>query len=174
VAVNRILALFLFGILSLGVVSAQQFAKTGVVNLTRVNQFYKDARAKSVEDLKTSIQASLDQMREEIRVLTEQRSEASKKGDSARVQSLDNDIAAKRDAFTAFGRKKQEELAVAGESLRNDTSFQKWFPQELEQAAISKGFGLILNSSNPTVLWYGPDADITDDVIQRLQVDISR
>ena len=46
--------------------------------------------------------------------------------------------------------------------------------QELEQAAISKGFGLILNSSNPTVLWYGPDADITDDVIQRLQVDISR
>jgi len=172
--VNRIFTLFILGFLTLGAVSAQQFAKTGVVNLTRVNQFYKDARAKSVEDLKTSIQTSLDQMREEIRLLAEQRTEASRKSDSARVQALDADIAAKKDAFTAFGRKKQEELAAAGESLRNDTSFQKWFPQELEQAAISKGFGLILNSSNPTVLWYGPDADITDDVIQRLQVDISR
>ena len=30
------------------------------------------------------------------------------------------------------------------------------------------GFALILNSANPAVIWYGPDADITDDVINRL------
>jgi Skp family chaperone for outer membrane proteins len=161
-------------LVALGTVSAQQFAKTGVVNLTRVNQFYKDARAKAVEDLKASIQKDLDRMREEIRTLTEQRADASKRGDTAKVQSLDAEIQAKKDAFTAYGRQKQDELAAAGEALKNDPSFQKWLSQEIEQAAISKGFGLILNSANPTVLWYGPDADVTDDVIQRLQADLAR
>ena len=172
--VNRILVLFIWGFLVLGTVSAQQFAKTGVVNLTRVNQFYKDAKNKSVEDLKASIQKDLDRMREEIRGLTDQRTEANSKGDSTKVQSLDAEIKAKKEVFTAYGKQKQEELAAAGEALKSDTSFQKWLPQEIEQSAISKGFGLILNASNPTVLWYGPDADITDDVIQRLQADLSR
>ena len=170
---KRILVVLLI-LSAAGPLSAQQFAKTGVVNLTRVSQFYKDARAKSVEDLKASIQKDLDRLRDEIRGLTDQRAEASKAGDTAKVQSLDADIQAKKVAFADFGRKKQEELAAAGEALKNDTSFQKWLPQEIEQAAISKGFGLILNSSNPTVLWYGPDADITDDVIQRLQADLAR
>jgi len=172
--VNRIFALFVLSLVALGSLSAQQFAKTGVVNLTRVNQFYKDAKNKAVEDLKASIQKDLDQMREDIRVLTDQRMDSSKKGETAKVQSLDAEIQTKKAAFTDFGRKKQEELAAAGEALKNDTSFQKWLPQEIEQAAISKGFGLILNSSNPAVLWYGPDADITDDVTQRLQADLTR
>jgi Skp family chaperone for outer membrane proteins len=171
--VRRILVLLLI-LAAAGTASAQQFAKTGVVNLTRVSQFYKDARAKAVEDLKASIQKDLDAMRDEIRGLVDQRAEAAKAGDNAKVQALDTQIQAKKAAFSDFGHAKQQELAAAGEALKNDTSFQKWLPQEIEQAAISKGFGLIINSSNPAVLWYGPDADITDDVIQRLQADLAR
>lgn len=171
---KRIVLLTLMSLLALGGVSAQQFAKTGVVNLTRINQFYKDAKSKAVEDLKLAIQKDLDRLKEEIRLLNDQRIEANKKGDSARVQALDSEIQIKRDAFTEFGRAKQEELAAAAESLKSDTTFQKLLPQEIEQAAISKGFALIVNSSNPVVIWYGPDADITDDVIQRLQADLSR
>jgi len=164
-------------VVTLGSLSAQQFAKTGVVNLTRINQFYKETTGKSVEDLKLAIQKDLDRLKDEIRVLNDQRSEASKKGDSARVQALDAEIQGKKEAFTEFGRKKQEELSAAAEMLKSDTAFQafqKFLPQEIEQAAISKGFALILNSSNPVVIWYGPDADITDDVIQRLQADLGR
>lgn len=173
IARNVFVVLF-FVLLSVGSVSAQQFAKTGVVNLTRVSQFYKDARAKALEDLKASIQKDLDQMRDEIRGLSDQRAQAAKVGDTAKVQSLDAEILAKKTAFTEYGKKKQEELAAAGEAMKNDNSFQKLLPQEIEQAAISKGFGLILNSSNPAVLWYGPDADITDDVTQRLQADLAK
>lgn len=171
---KRILILSLMGLVALGSVSAQQFAKTGVVNLTRINQFYKDAKNKSVEDLKVAIQKDLDRQKEEIRLLNEQRIEANKKGDALRVQTLDSEIQIKRDAFIEFGRLKQEELAAAAESLKSDTTFQKFLPQEIEQAAISKGFALILNSSNAVVIWYGPDADITDDVIQRLEADLNR
>lgn len=162
------------GLVALGGVSAQQFAKTGVVNLTRINQFYKDAMTKSVEDLKTSIQKDLDLLRDEVRLLSERRSEASKKGDTTLVQTLDGEIQSKREAFAEFGRMKQEELAAAAEAVKSDTTFQRILPQEIEQAAISKGFALILNSSNPVVIWYGPDSDITDDVIQRLQAGLGR
>jgi Skp family chaperone for outer membrane proteins len=162
------------GLVALGGVSAQQFAKTGVANLTRISQYYKDAVTKTLEDLKVSIQKDLDRMKDEVRALNDLRSEASKKGDTTKVQSLDVDIQAKKEAFAEFGKKKQEELAAAAEAVKSDTSFQKLLPQEIEQAAISKGFALILNSSNPVVIWYGPDSDITDDVIQRLQADLGR
>lgn|GEM_PF-3505299 len=171
---NRLVILGFLFLGALGSVSAQQFAKTGVVNLTRVSEFYKEARAKAVEDLKASIQKDLDQMKDEIRSLGDQRAEAAKQGDTAKVQALDATIQAKKQAFSDFGHKKQAELAAAGEALKNDNTFQKLLPQEIEQAAISKGFGLILNSSNPSVLWYGPDSDITDEVVQRLQADINR
>jgi len=171
---NRIVVVILMGFVALGSVSAQQFAKTGVVNLTRVSQFYKEAKAKALDDLRASIQKDLDKMKEEIRMLSDQRSDASKRGDSPRVSVLDTDIQTKKDAFSEFGRKKQEELSAAVEASKTDSSFQRLLPQEIEQAAISKGFALILNSSNLAVIWYGPDADITDDVMQRLQVDLSR
>lgn len=146
----------------------QQFAKTGVVNIPVINQAYRNAVTKHFEDLKATIQKDLDKMREDIRVLTEARSEASKKGESARVAALDKDIQTQRDAFAEFGRKKQEELNAAAEAIKSDAMLQRLLPQDIEQAAISRGFALVLNSSHPSVLWYGPDADITAEVIERL------
>ena len=171
---NRMLILTVMGLVALANLPAQQFAKTGVVNLTRVSQFYKDAKTKEVEDLRVAIQKEVDLMREEIRVLGDQRTEAAKKNDTAKVQVLDETIRIKKEAFADFGRKKTEELTAAAEALKSDTTLQRLLPQEIEQAGISKGFALILNSSNPAVIWYGPDADITDDVIQRLQADLGR
>jgi len=154
--------------------SAQQFAKTGIINLSRVSQQFKESGAKTIEDMKATMQKELDGMKDEIRQLSDQRAEAATAGDSAKVQSLDASIAAKKTAFVEYGKKKQDELTAAAQLLRNDQAFQKLLPQEIEQAAISKGFALILNASNPAIIWYGPDADITDDVIQRLQADLTR
>jgi Skp family chaperone for outer membrane proteins len=166
--------LFLLFIAAATGASAQQFAKTGIINLTRVSQQFKESGSKTLEDMKASIQKELDGMKDEIRQLTDQRTEAFNAGDQAKVQSLDATIQTKKAAFADYGKKKQDELTAAATLLRNDQAFQKLLPQEIEQAAVSKGFALILNASNPTIIWYGPDADITDDVIQRLQADLTR
>jgi Skp family chaperone for outer membrane proteins len=170
---KRFTLLVLMAVMVAGGVSAQQqFAKTGVINLTRVTQFYKDARATGLDDLRAAIQKDIDKMKADIVALNDQRNDAVKKGDQAKVQSLDGDIQSKKDALTAYGKQKQDELNAAADALKNDTTFQKLLAQEIEQAAISKGFALVLNSNNPAVLWYGTDADITDDVLARLQVDL--
>lgn len=158
---KRTLLILILALAGTAALSAQQFAKTGVVNLSRLSQFYKDAKTKAVDELRTSIQKEIDRMKDEIRTLQDQKAEASL-------------IQTKKDALLEFGRKKQEELQAAGDDLKSGASFQKLANQEIEQAAISKGFGLILNSLSTAVLWYGPDADITDDVLQRLQADLSR
>ena len=155
-------------------VSAQQFAKTGIINLVRVTQQFKEAGAKTIEDMKASMQKKLDGMKDEIRQLGDQRAAAAAAGDNAKVQTLDATIQNKKNAFADYGKKKQDELSAAAALLKNDQAYQKLLPQEIEQAAISKGFALILNASNPAIIWYGPDADITDDVIQRLQADLTR
>lgn len=163
---NRFAILIILGLVTLGGVQAQQFAKTGVVNLNRVSQAYLDP-------IKVASQKDIDKMKDEIRLLLDQRTSAAAKNDSAQVQSLDAQIQAKKDALTEFAKKKQGEWAAAVDGLKTDPVFQKLLPQEIEQSAISKGFALILNSSNAAVVWYGPDADITDDVIQRLQADLN-
>jgi Skp family chaperone for outer membrane proteins len=165
--VNRFAILFVLGLVVLAGAQAQQFAKTGVVNLSRVSQAYLDP-------IKVASQKDIDKMKDEIRVLLDQRATAAAKNDSAQVQTLDAQIQAKKDALTDFAKKKQAEWATAVDGLKTDATFQKLLPQEIEQSAISKGFALILNSSNVAVVWYGPDADITDDVIQRLQADLTK
>lgn len=164
---NRFVILIILGLGTLGGLQAQQFAKTGVVNLNRVSQSYLDP-------IKVSSQKDIDKMKDEIRVLLDLRTAAVTKNDTAQVQSLDAQIQAKKDALTDFAKKKQLEWSSAVDGLKSDPVFQKLLPQEIEQSAISKGFGLILNSANAAVTWYGPDADITDDVIQRLQADLTR
>jgi len=166
--VKRTLILLILGLAALTGASAQQFAKTGVVNVARITQLYKAAQAKHFEDLKVQIQKDLDRLKDEIRLLTEQKTDASAKGDTAKAANLDTEINAKKTAFAEFGKKKQDELAAAAEALKSDTSLQRLLPQDIEQSAISKGFALIVNSANAAVIWYGPDADITDDVINRL------
>jgi len=166
--------LFILFLAAATMASAQQFAKTGIINLARVSQQFKESGAKTIEDMRAAIQKDLDGMKDEIRQLNDQRTAAVSAGDNAKVQSLDAAIQAKTAAFNDYGKKKQDELNSAAALLRNDQAFQKLLPQEIEQAAISKGFALILNASNPAIIWYGPDADITDDVIQRLQADLTK
>jgi Skp family chaperone for outer membrane proteins len=155
---------------------AQQFFKTGVVDISRVyNQFYKETKAvRDFEDFKAGIQREIDKMKEEIRQLNDQRNDAKAKSDPAKVQLLDADILKRQDAMKDYARIQQLQINARSEEIKADGSFQRLMGSEIEQAALSKGFGLVLNLKDTSIVWYGPDADVTDDVIARLTADFSR
>ncbi|MEI8092949.1 MAG: OmpH family outer membrane protein [Spirochaetales bacterium] len=155
---------------------AQQFFKTGVVDITRVyTQFYKETKpVRDFDELKAGIQKEIDKMKEDIRLVNDQRNDAKAKSDAARVQTLDADILKRTDAMKEYARVQQLVLNQKNEELKADGSFQKLLTSEIEQAALSKGFGLVLNLKDTSIVWYGPDTDITDDVIARLTADFSR
>lgn len=164
---------FLFIVLILGLAlpaAAQQFAKTAVVSLSRIyTQFYKESKGvKEFEDLKNGMKKEIDRRRQEILALNSQRLEAANGGDSAKAQELDQELQRKQEEFKEFGRQQQDILRKKSDEVKNDLGFQKQVMDEIEQERISKGFNIVLNADDPVVVNYGPDADITDGVIARL------
>ncbi len=171
-----VLAIFMVALSSIAVAQTQQFAKTGLVNLTRIyDKFYKESKGvRDFEALKASIQNDINKFKQELIQLMNQRNDAQARGDEATVQQLDAQIQSKKEAYQQFAAVKQQELKQKSEEVRKDDSFQKLLISEIDQEAVSKGFSLILNLENDSsVVWYSPDADITDGVIARLQVDLA-
>jgi Skp family chaperone for outer membrane proteins len=159
-----------------GAQQLQQFAKTGLVNLSKIYaKFYSQSQAvRDFEQLKASIQSDINKSQNEIRALMDQKTNAQNQGDLNQAQNLDNEIRQKTAALKDFVAVKQAELQKKSEEVRKDDSFQKLLLSEIEQEAVSKGFSLILNiDKDSSVVWYSPDADITDGVIARLQVDLA-
>lgn len=171
-----LVAMAILGFSSYAEAQTQQFAKTGLVNLTRIYaQFYKESKGvRDFEALKASIQNDINKYKQELIQLMNQRNDAQARGDDATVQNLDDQIQKKKEAYQQFAAVKQQELKQKSEEVRKDDSFQKLLISEIDQEAVSKGFSLILNLENDSsVVWYSPDADITDGVIARLQVDLA-
>ena len=169
----------LFALVILSVVSAlpaQQIFKTGVVDLARIyTMFYKDTKPiRDLEEFKAGIQKEIDLMKEEIRLVNDQRKDAKDKGDAARFQKLDVEVQAKQAAMLDFAKTQQALINAKNAELQTDGAFQKLVSTEIELAAVSKGFGLILNLKDAAIVWYGQDVDITDDVIARLTADQER
>lgn len=167
---KRNLFLMIMVLTIVGTASAQQFAKTAVVSLSRIyGQFYKESKGvKEFEDLKNGIKKEIDRRRQEILTLNSQKQEAAGNGDSSKAQELDQIIQKKQDEFKDYGRQQQDILRQKSEEVKNDLSFQKQVIEEIEQERISKGFNIVLNADDPVVVNYGLDADITDGVIARL------
>lgn len=150
--------------------SAEQIFKTGVVDLARIyTQFYKDTKpVRELEELKAGIQKEVDRMKEEIRQVNEQRKDAKDKGDTARYQKLDAEVQAKQAAMLDYGKTQQALINAKNAEFQTDGAFLKLVQNEVELAALSKGFGLVLNVKDAAIVWYWPDVDITNDVIARL------
>lgn len=112
-------------------------------------------------------------MKEEIRQINDQRNDAKLKGDSSRVSSLDVEILKRQDVMKEYARVQQIQINSRNLDLQ-EANFLRLLNDEIEQAAVSKGFGLILNKKDTAVIWFGPDADITDDVLARMTADLKR
>jgi len=165
-----LLALLVAG---LSVLPAEQFFKTGVVDLARIfTQFYKDTKpVKELEEFKAGIQKEVDRMKEEILQVNDQRKDAKEKGDTARFNQLDLEIQNRQAAMLDYAKTQQALINAKNAELQTDGAFQKLVSLEIEQAAISRGFGLILNLKDASIVWYAADVDITEDVIARLAAD---
>ena len=168
-----IAALLLSAVASLA--PAQQFFKAGVVDFARVySQFFKETKpVKDFDEFKAGIQKEIDKMKEDIRQINDQRNDAKLKGDANRVTSLDAEILKRQDAMKEYARVQQIQINSRNLDLQ-EANFLRLLNDEIEQAAISKGFGLILNKKDTAVIWFGPDADITDDVLARMTADLKR
>lgn len=154
---------------------AQQITRIALIDLQKVIASYpRDSAAlKAFEQRKAQVQAEIYTQGQEINRLQAQRADAEKAGDRAGVQRLDADIAKKTEALREFVRLRKAEIDELYRKLPASDSFSQAVMKLIETIAVSNGYSIVLNLSSADsvmsgFIWYSPEINITDEVIQAL------
>lgn len=172
---TRIVATIITGVVlacAAQVAHAQQLTTLAVVDLQKVaNTFYADSQAvrdlqKKADDLRSQIA----QQKQDIQDLQNQRLQAQNQGDQSRALQLEDQITQKQRYLEEFQRIKQDELNQQYKSITQAGSpFYNQMYQAVVYVAQSKGYTVVLYKSDPSLAWWAPSVDITDQVIEYLR-----
>jgi outer membrane protein len=155
---------------------AQQITKFAVVDLPKVyTTFFRDSQAvREFEEQSARVQADINRMTAEIQTLQSSRLDAQGRGDQAQALQLENEIYRKSEYLRQYYEVKTAELNDQKSRLASSSSFLDQVYREIRYIAESEGYSMVLNKENPGIVWYSASVDITDMVIQRLQIRAGR
>lgn len=150
--------------------AAETITKVAVLDYSRIlSAFYKDSRAvRELEELKSHFQEESLSIQEEIKILESRKLDAENDGDNSRVLELDNEIFKKKNYLRNYIQAKNAQLAEMNRDLSRNMDLVNEINQEIQFVAESQGFSLVFKKSDPNLLWWNYEVDITDKVIDRL------
>jgi outer membrane protein len=164
---------FIFVMMSVCVllpVSAEQLTTVGIVDVSRVSTaFFRDSQAvRELEDLTARLQKEIDGITAEINELKNRKLQAENSGDQARALKLDEEIYNKTNYLKDFFRIRNTQLQERRNRLAESSSFLNQLQQAIAFIAEDQGYNVIIKSSDPNLLWWSRQVDITDLIIARL------
>lgn len=158
----------------LGLAAAPLFSETitkvAVLDYSRIlSAFYQDSRAvRELEEMKSQFQEEIDRIQGEIGILEERKLNAENNGDNARALELDNQIFEKKKFLRDYVRVKNGQLSELNKNLSQNNTLVKEIIEEVEYVAESGGYSIVLKKTDPNLLWWNYEVDITEQVLQRL------
>mgnify|MGYP005836775025 FL=1 len=165
---RRILSVFFF-LLPLTLMG-QQLTTVGIVDIGKVTMaFYRDSQAvRELEEMTKRLQGELDAITLEINQLKERQLEAEGVGNKTLSLQLEEQITSKTNYLREYYRIKNAQLQERRNRLAESSSFLSELQQAITFVAEEQGYSVILKSSDPNLVWWSKQVDITDLVIQRL------
>jgi len=150
--------------------SADQITKIAVLDYTKVlSAFYADSAAvRRIEKMKEVFAADVRKMQEEIQSLEEEKLEAENAGKSREALKIDKRIQDKKEYYQDFVRVRGNRIQQSSAKLGANNELAKEILQEIQYVAESRGFSIVLKRSDPDLLWWNYEVDITELVLQRL------
>ncbi len=152
--------------------SAEQLTTVAVVDLSKVTTAFF-AESQAVRDLKKKaddLRAEIAQQQNDIQQLQQQKLAADQRGDRSTSLQLEDQINKKQDFLQEFRRIKQDELNRQQKNLlQSNSAFYSQMYTAVSYVAESLGYSVVLDISNPNLLWWSPTVDITNQVIDRLR-----
>ncbi|ADN02069.1 OmpH family outer membrane protein [Spirochaeta thermophila] len=168
---KRIL-IFVTGLLLLGstIAPGEELITVAVVDINRVAMaFFRNSSAvREIERFKTEIQEEVNRLTAEIKALQEQKLQAQEAGNEERALTLDQQIYQKTQYLRDYYRVKTQQLEERQRKLTESSTFLQELKNALEYVAETHGFSVIFKSTDPDLLWWHKEVDITDLVIERL------
>ncbi|MDC7224952.1 MAG: OmpH family outer membrane protein [Spirochaetales bacterium] len=163
-----ILLLFTLG----GLLFSQQITRMAVVDYSRLlSVYYQDSRKiKEVNDFENEIIEELASIADEITDLEEKKIDAQKAGDETKVLSYDELIEQKKKYQQDYLRIKKTQLNNMKEEYASNLSMTSEIYDAIAYVAESQGFSFVMKKSDPDLVWWSPEVDITDAVLTRLSL----
>ena len=149
---------------------AEQITKVAVLDYTRIlSAFYADsAEARRIEEMKTVFAEEVRRLQEEIQSLEERKLEAEDRGNSRDALELDSRIQDKKNYYQEYVRVRGNQIQQSAAGLGSSSELAQEILREIRYVAESNGFSIVLKRSDPNLLWWSYEVDITDLVLQRL------
>ena len=149
---------------------AQQLTTVGIVDVNKVSTaFFRDSQAvRELEDLTNRLQREIDGITAEINQLKDRKLQAENAGDQSRALKLDEEIYNKTNYLKDFFRVRNAQLQERRNRLSESSTFLAQLQQAISFVAEDQGYNVILKSSDPNLLWWSRQVDITDLIIARL------
>jgi outer membrane protein len=149
---------------------AEQITKVAVLDYTRIlSAFYADsAEARRIEEMKTVFAEEVRGLQEEIQDLEERKLEAENRGNSRDALDLDSRIQDKRQYYQEYVRVRGNQIQQSSVNLGSSSVLAQEILREIQYIAESNGFSIVLKRSDPNLLWWSYEVDITELVLQRL------
>lgn len=156
------------------VVSAQQLATVGVVNISQVyNSFYRDSQAvRDLERLRRQYQQEIDDNVRELESLQDRRISAQQAGNLLRAEQLEDQIIEMQRFLEDLSARRRQQLNARQEQLLSD-EFLRRMQNAIQYVAETEGYTLIIRSDTEGLQWWSSEVDVSENVLQRL-IQISR
>lgn len=168
---RRLVAAGLFWFFLAGLASAEQLTTVAVVDIGKVYAtFFKDSQSvRDLEKLQQSVQDELNNLQEKLKTAVAERYKAQQDNRPEEVLRLEKEIVSLKNFITDYKSIKSAEIKKARENLTKSDSFMTQLAEALKFVALEGGFSLILDMENPDLLFWSPDVDVTDKVLERLK-----
>ena len=165
------IAIFSYSIvLSAKSISAQRITNIGIVDLVQVSTIYfrESTAVRDLEGFKERIEEEKQRLELEILSLEDDKINAEGKNLKAQALRIDGKIFELKQYLQDYITVKNRQYNQTANRLANSDEFLNELAMAIEFVAESEGLSLILNKNNNSFLYYVPEIDVTDKVIEEL------
>jgi outer membrane protein len=161
----------LFALFAASAGDAEQITKVGVVDLTKVFNAYTGASGPGRElvDYWSETDAQLGKITKEITELEVLREKAKKDNDDRAVLDYDKQISEKKEYQRDYYRYRKLEYDKKYDALMKSSGFYSEMLKVIEFIAVRDSYSVILKTSDPSLMYYSKNVDITQDVIDYIK-----
>lgn len=147
----------------------QDIPKIGLVDSSKIiSNYFQDSKAmRDLIDLKETIIAVSQEIKDDIFELKRKKVDAENTNDRGETLRLENLITEKERFLKEYIQIKNTEYKNR-QMLAVDDTFLGEIAEAIEYIAISEGFTIILEKQNPIFLYFAMDVDVTDKVLAYL------
>jgi outer membrane protein len=157
--------------------SAQQITRFAVVDLVKVySAFFNESRAvREFNERSARIQNEINRLNQELQETRANLVNAQARGDREQALRLESEVSKKTRFIQEYYQTNMADLEAQKARLAQSDTFLNQINNEVRILAETEGYSMVINKQEGSgILWYSPNVDITNKLIEQLRAKAGR